>query len=196
MEQSFSGHLCVQPPCEIWGREHLVLRGSAHIGRGSRIMAEGGIEIGANVVISYDCVLWSVDHRYEGEALPYDWARIRRPIVIGDNVWIGRNVLVRGGVTIGEGAVVAMGSVVTDDVPPLALVGGNPARLLKLRDVRRYRENLAQGRFLLGGGGACGACAMAEFFLVDASPSAPAGWLSRLRNRLEYRRWLRERERR
>lgn len=52
-------------------------------------------------------------------------------IVIGDNVWIGLNSIVLKNVTIGDGAIVAAGSVVTKDVAPATLVGGNPARLIR-----------------------------------------------------------------
>lgn len=54
-------------------------------------------------------------------------------IVVGNDVWIGMNALVVSGVTIGDGAIVAAGSVVVGDVPPYAVVGGNPARVLKYR---------------------------------------------------------------
>ena len=52
--------------------------------------------------------------------------------VIGNDVWIGAKCLVKGGVTIGDGAIIGMGSVVTHDVPPYEIWGGNPAR--KIRD--------------------------------------------------------------
>jgi acetyltransferase-like isoleucine patch superfamily enzyme len=55
------------------------------------------------------------------------------PIVIQDDVWIGASAIVLDGVTIGQGAVVAAGSVVTKDVPPYAIVGGIPAKILKYR---------------------------------------------------------------
>lgn len=53
--------------------------------------------------------------------------------LIGHDVWIGRNALIKEGVTIGSGAVVGMGSVVTKDVAPYAIVGGNPAKLIRYR---------------------------------------------------------------
>ena len=52
---------------------------------------------------------------------------------IGSDVWIGHGAHVRAGVEIGHGAVVGMGSVVTKDVPPYSVVGGNPARVLRMR---------------------------------------------------------------
>lgn len=55
-----------------------------------------------------------------------------RPI-IGNDVWIGMNSIIMRGVTIGDGAVIAAGSVVTKDVAPYAIVGGNPAKLIKYR---------------------------------------------------------------
>ena len=56
---------------------------------------------------------------------------VSKPIVIHDNVWIGRNSIINKGVTIGENSIVAAGSVVTKDVPPNCIVGGNPAKVVK-----------------------------------------------------------------
>ena len=56
---------------------------------------------------------------------------ISKPIIIHDNVWIGRNSIINKGVTIGENSIVAAGSVVTKDVPPNCIVGGNPAKVVK-----------------------------------------------------------------
>ncbi|WP_156180383.1 CatB-related O-acetyltransferase [Rufibacter radiotolerans] len=53
--------------------------------------------------------------------------------VIGNDVWIGHGAMVLPGVTIGDGAIIAAGSVVTKDVPPYAIVGGNPASFIKFR---------------------------------------------------------------
>ena len=55
------------------------------------------------------------------------------PVTVEDDVWIGFGSIIMSGVTIGAGAVVAAGSVVTKDVPPCAIVGGNPAKIIKYR---------------------------------------------------------------
>ncbi|WP_182356518.1 CatB-related O-acetyltransferase [Komagataeibacter europaeus] len=65
-------------------------------------------------------------------------------IVIGNDCWIGARVLVKGGVTIHDGAVVAAGAVVTKDVPPYAIVGGNPARIIKMRFDEKIIEKMLQ----------------------------------------------------
>lgn len=60
-------------------------------------------------------------------------ATTKGPIQLGHDVWIGARAIILSGVTIGTGAVVAAGAVVTKDVPPYAIVGGNPARLIRKR---------------------------------------------------------------
>jgi acetyltransferase-like isoleucine patch superfamily enzyme len=61
---------------------------------------------------------------------PYVW---RAQTTIGNDVWIGENVQIKGGVSIGHGAVIGMGSVITRDIAPYEIVGGNPARLIRMR---------------------------------------------------------------
>ena len=59
--------------------------------------------------------------------------RLVKPIFIEDYVWIGMRVSIAPGVRIGEGAILGMGSVIFEDVPPLAIVIGNPAKILTYR---------------------------------------------------------------
>ena len=63
-------------------------------------------------------------------------------IIVGDDVWIGYSSTILSGVTIGQGAVIAAGSVVTKDVPPYAIVGGVPAKVIKYRFEPKILEKL------------------------------------------------------
>ncbi len=66
---------------------------------------------------------------------------------IGNDVWIGQDVLVKGGITIGDGAIIAAGSVVSKDVPPYAIVGGVPARIIRMRFDDATIERLLASRW-------------------------------------------------
>lgn len=59
-------------------------------------------------------------------------------VIIGNDVWIGSHAIILGGITIGDGAVIGAGAVVTKDVPPYAVVGGVPAKIIKFR----FSENV------------------------------------------------------
>ncbi len=71
-------------------------------------------------------------------------ANSKGDIIIHDDTWIGEGVIVCSGVTIGQGAVIAAGSVVTKDVEPYAIVGGNPARFIKWRFDESCRRKLCE----------------------------------------------------
>ena len=66
-----------------------------------------------------------------GETKPEAYSK--GDVVVKDDVWIGANSIILSGLTINQGAIVAAGSVVTKDVPPYAIVGGNPAKVIKYR---------------------------------------------------------------
>lgn len=63
-------------------------------------------------------------------------------IIVKDDVWIGSNAIICSGVTIGQGAIIAAGAVVTKDVEPYAIVGGNPAKVIKYRFDEEIRKKL------------------------------------------------------
>ncbi len=66
---------------------------------------------------------------------------------IGADVWIGDGAYVKAGITVGHGAIIGMGAVVTHDVPPYAIVGGNPARLIRFRFEAAIVEGLLRSEW-------------------------------------------------
>lgn len=96
---------------------------------------DGEIEIGNGVMLAGSVAIVGGDHEFRQVGRPL-FASPREhwnKTVIQDDAWIGHGAIVLNGLTIGRGAMVAAGSVVTHDVPPYAIVGGNPARVLSTR---------------------------------------------------------------
>ena len=88
------------------------------------------IRIGHNCLIGPDVGIYTAGHRLEPEGRVLDVFGL--PITIGIEVWIGGHSTILPGVRIGDGAVIAAGYVVTKDVAPRTLVGGNPAKTIKI----------------------------------------------------------------
>lgn len=102
---------------------------------GTSICAAKEVRIGDRCLFGADAMVFDTDfHNHAPEGRRYaapDWDAISKPVMIGNDVFIGARAIITKGVTIGDGAIVAAGSVVTRDVPERAVVGGNPARVLK-----------------------------------------------------------------
>ncbi len=92
----------------------------------------GPVCIGNNVNLAQGITVTALNHNYEDRTRKIDEQGIStKPVVIGDDVWIGASAVILPGVTIGRHVVVAAGAVVTKDVPPHSLVAGVPAKLIK-----------------------------------------------------------------
>lgn len=113
------------------------------------IDSSGKVKIGKYVHCAMNLTIYSSDHQYNDEYIPFSYRNKYNMVKIEDFVWIGEGVKILPGVTIGEGAIVGIGSVVTRDVEPLAIVAGNPARLIKYRDREIYYNNKKNNRYRL-----------------------------------------------
>lgn len=104
------------------------------IQQGCTFFDRGGIEIGDDTFIAPKVNLVTLNHVLN----PYERSTtVAKPIKIGKRVWIGIAATVLQGVTIGDNSIVAAGAVVTKDVPPNTVVGGNPAKVIKKIEIQR-----------------------------------------------------------
>lgn len=113
---------------------HVSLGNNSGIGINASLT--GSVIIGDNVMMGSDCTMYSRNHAFDRTDVPMceQGYLPEKTIVIGDDVWIGGHVIILPGVHIGNGAIVGAGAVVTKDVPQYAVVGGNPAKVIKYRN--------------------------------------------------------------
>lgn len=134
-------HCVIMPGCVLGNADNIILGDDVYIGEGTRIYAQGNVTIKNGSILADTVDIRTANHYYDGvdlNMIPFDEKVMISPVTIEENVWVASHVLILPGITIGEGAVVAAGSVVTKDVPPLAVVAGNPARVIKYRNKKRY----------------------------------------------------------
>lgn len=101
--------------------------GSGFLNSNVKIRCKNRIKIGKNVAIAHDVTIMDSD----AHNIDYDNYQMTKPVLIGDDVWIGSRALIMKGVIIGKGAIIAAGSVVTKDVPAYSMVAGVPAKIIK-----------------------------------------------------------------
>nr|WP_318487238.1 acyltransferase [Photobacterium leiognathi] len=100
------------------------------------VTTKGGVKIGNRVLIGYRTQILSSNHNIPSVKQPiFGAGHSYSKVVIEDDVWIGANCIILPGVHIGEGAVIGAGSVVTKDVKAFSIYGGNPAKLIRHRNV-------------------------------------------------------------
>ena len=92
---------------------------------GAILRVDSELRIGNYALIAHEVVITDC------ESIGAERSAVPRPITIGDDVWIGMRAIILAGVSIGDGAVIGAGAVVADDVPPMTIVSGNPARVVR-----------------------------------------------------------------
>lgn len=92
----------------------------------------GPVTIGSHVNLAQGITVTALNHNFEDSSKRIDEQGVTtKPVIIGNDIWIGANAVLLPGVSIGDHAVVAAGAVVTKDVPPHSLVAGVPAKIIK-----------------------------------------------------------------
>lgn len=108
---------------------NIVIGDNTVINRYTYLDGRAGVKIGNNVNISHYTLIQSLTHDPQNR----DFICLVKPVIIHDHVWVGARAIILPGVIVGEGAVIAAGAVVSKDVQPYTIVGGNPARHIKDR---------------------------------------------------------------
>ncbi len=104
-------------------------------GLGFNCRVYGPLKIGNDVMMGPDVMIFTQNHKTERLDIPMRLQTApKEPVYIGDDVWIGARVIILPGRKIGEGVIIGAGAVVTKDGPDYAVVGGNPAKVIKFRN--------------------------------------------------------------
>jgi len=105
-------------------------------GIGINAQITGKVTIGSDVMMGPDVVILTGNHAFDRIDIPMkqQGRQPPKPVTIKDDVWIGFRVIILPGVTVGSGAILGAGAVVAKDVPDYAIVGGNPARIIRFRN--------------------------------------------------------------
>ncbi|MBB5636591.1 maltose O-acetyltransferase [Pedobacter cryoconitis] len=106
-----------------------------HSGVGRNAWVRGEVTIGNYVLMAPNVVILTQNHIFDRIDIPIleQGTTAEKPVVIEDDCWICQNVIILPGITIGKGSVIAAGAVVTKNVAPYSIMGGNPAKLIKHR---------------------------------------------------------------
>ena len=122
----------IQGGVKIWVPWKLIICEYSCLDGGVSLYSVDAITIGDNAVISNGAFICTASHDISSKTFEL----ITKPIIIENSVWICSAAMLMPGVKISEGAIIAAGAVVVKDVAPWTVVGGNPAKVVKKREIR------------------------------------------------------------
>jgi maltose O-acetyltransferase len=140
----------IDSSCSFANIQNIKIGNYVYIGAQTFLDGKGGIEIGDGSILSSRITILTSSHDFEElECLPYSIKNINKKVVIKEGCWIGMNVTILPGIIIEEGSIIGAGSVVTKNVKKGSIVAGNPAILLKTRDLESIDKLVNNKEFLL-----------------------------------------------
>lgn len=127
-------HINIEHGAFFGNGSHIQIGDYSGIGVNARI--QGKVTIGSHVMMAPDVMIYTKNHEISRIDIPMDQQgeSLEQPVVIGNDVWIGARAIILPGVSIGDGAVIGAGSVVTKDIKPFSVVGGAPAKVIRMRN--------------------------------------------------------------
>jgi galactoside O-acetyltransferase len=120
----------IEPPLFVAYGVHTHLGSSVYVNTGLTIVDDSEVRIGDRVMFGPHVTISTAGHPVHPD-LRTDGRQFSAPVVVEADVWVGAHATILPGVTVGRGSVVAAGAVVTAHVPPMVVVGGVPARILR-----------------------------------------------------------------
>lgn len=121
---------------EVLNAHNFTIGSHSGIGKDCKLNCEDEIIIGNRVLMGPEVLIFTSNHVWSPQERTYFCQGITKAkVIINDDVWLGARSIILPGVVIGKGAIVAAGSVVTKNVPEYVIVGGSPAKIIKIKEV-------------------------------------------------------------
>lgn len=121
---------------EVFNAHNLTIGANSGIGQDCKLNCEEEIVIGERVLIGPEVLIFTSNHIWDKNKKTYfGQGMTRKKVIIEDDVWIGARSIILPGILVGKGATIAAGSIVTKNVEDYAVVGGSPAKIIKIKEV-------------------------------------------------------------
>jgi len=128
---------------KFYDPRNIIIGSDSVIGENSVLDGRDKLKIGNHVAIASEVMIYNSEHNVNDP----NFSAINQPVTIDDYVFIGPRAIILPGVKVGKGAVIGAGAVVTKDVPPYAIVGGVPAKIIGERRIKELNYKLGRARW-------------------------------------------------
>lgn len=128
----------------LYNPRNIIIGEDTIVGEKAVLDGRAKLKIGNHVAIASEVMIYNSQHNINDE----DFQPVEMEVEVNDYVFIGPRVIILPGAKIGKGAIIAAGAVVTKDIPPFAIAGGVPAKIIGERKIKELRYRLGRARWL------------------------------------------------